>query len=59
MPFLQSDATGFLPEDQVGDLLGITPGDAVVVHYPRSDRTADGEILFVRELDESLLIRFR
>lgn len=57
-PIKKADATVFLPEEQRDALLDIRPDDRIVVYYPDSDRSADGEVVFVRELDESFTIRF-
>ena len=53
----EADATAFLLDEATG--LDIEPGDVAVVHYPDGERTAEGEVLFVRELDGTVLIRYR
>lgn len=52
-----ADATAFLANEAAG--LAIEPGDVATVFYPNSDRTAEGEVKFVRELDGAVLIRYR
>jgi hypothetical protein len=57
MPFLEADATVFLKDEKAG--LAIEPNDVAVVYYPDSDRTAEGEVKFVRELDGAVLLKYR
>ena len=57
MPALASDATAFLQDEKAG--LAIEPNDVATVFYPGGERTAEGEVKFVRELDGAVLIVFR
>lgn len=57
MPALEADATAFLQDEEAG--LAIEPNDVATVFYPNSDRSADGEVKFVREIDGALLLKFR
>lgn len=57
MPALEAEATAFLADEKTG--LNIEPNDTAEVFYPDGERTAEGEVKFVRELDGVVLIRFR
>jgi hypothetical protein len=64
MPWLQADATIFVEDDEatVAEFLEVVPGDTFELFYnPRQPdgRGADGEILQTRELDTSMLGKFR
>jgi hypothetical protein len=52
-----ADATVFLKDEVAG--LAIEPNDVATVFYPGGDRTAEGEVKFVRELDGVVLIKYR
>jgi hypothetical protein len=56
-PVKDADATAFLKDEEAG--LAIEPGDVAEVFYLGTDRTAEGEVKFVRELDGAVLIRYR
>lgn len=53
----ESDATAFLADEKAG--LAIEPNDTAEVFYLDADRTAEGEVKFVRELDGAVLIKYR
>ena len=59
MPWLQSDATAFLPPSEHEKLLTVQPRDAVEVFYPDSDRKAEGNVNQVRDFDDALLLVYR
>lgn len=60
MPTLNADATVFIPDEEqyVDQFLALEPDFGFEYTYPNGT-TADGEILFVRQLDTSLLVKFR
>lgn len=59
MPALQADATAFIPPSHRAELLAVVPQDVVTVYYPNTDRTAEGNVQMVRELDDVLLLVYR
>lgn len=52
-----SDATAFLENEVAG--LDILPNDVAEVFYLDTDRSAEGEVKFVREFDGAVLLKFR
>jgi hypothetical protein len=60
MPQLNADTQLYIPDEEqyVDDFLNVLPDDGFELIYPNG-RSADGEILFVRVLDTSLLGKFR
>jgi hypothetical protein len=55
MPHLESDATLFLRDKS--KITAIQPLDAVIVTYPNGTQ-ADGQVLFARELDAAVLVKY-
>ncbi len=56
MPNVDAEASAFLADE--AKLFDIMPNDDAVVTYPNG-RTADGNVLFVKELDGTVLLKFR
>ncbi len=56
-PVKVADATAFLEDEEAG--LAIEPDDVAEVFYLGTDRTAEGEVKFVREMDGAVLLKYR
>lgn len=57
-PIKDANATAFIPPYRRADLLAVEPEDVAQVFYPDSDRSADARVSFVREMDDSLTLRY-
>jgi hypothetical protein len=56
-PVKEADATAFLQNEDAALLIAVD--DKAFVYYPNGDFWAEGEVRFVRELDGTVLIRYR